>query len=196
MFIIFRKKRSYIISGLLGSSAIIGIGGILYAKYDPDFRKTLYKQVPYAEELLSDIVGPVGDDKQLPAKPKSPPVEESLMKRKMERTRSSSPLARGSASTDHLSSTIPPPSPPIDVPKSLNKQNFSETKKSTSVQQDSVAHKHESVDTKLKSSLKDDDNKRYDMPLLPGSPILDYNKRLSDLEKEFEKKVICQTNFS
>lgn len=162
---------------------------MLYAKYDPEFRKTLYKQVPYAEELLIDIVGPV-DDKSSPAKPKSSLVEESLMKKKLERARNTSPLARGS--TD-LNTTTPPPPPPIEVPKSVNRLNAPETKQ-PNTRLDSKVQKGEPVDSKTKISQKAKDEAEKssvssNLSMLPGSPVLDHSQRLSDLEKEFEKKV-------
>lgn len=84
---------SRIILGVIGISAVVGGGTLIYAKYDPKFRSTLENSVPYSEVALNYIIGEKDDaevQKKVDVIGSKPPtadksVPAGLLQKKLER---------------------------------------------------------------------------------------------------------------
>lgn len=190
----------YVVGGLLGSTVLVGGGSLLYAKYDPDFRKKLGKEVPYANDVLGAVLGPPDSSPKI-SEQKPSSQDEGLLKRRIERYKSSgSPM-----NPQKVSDTVPPPPPPpIEKPKAREEPRKTSSP-DLSPPQETKVNKSETtgVGKKSDSQTSKSETSRSNDKLSGASPqessraatlnqssiLADQSKKLTDMEKEVERKV-------
>ena len=119
-----------------GTAALVG-GAVGYAKYDMSFRSTLEESIPYADVVLSTVIGekeitPAAvkpevktQDAPKPIKPAAP-IQPSLLQKKLERETKKEEVVKSTTPLKPIDSIKPsiipaPPLPPLEKPSKENK---------------------------------------------------------------------------
>ncbi|KAM7168871.1 MICOS complex subunit MIC60 isoform 1-T1 [Macrochelys suwanniensis] len=197
-----RLCRGYATSGqsgvsagkIIGASVLFvggGVGGtVLYANYDPRFRESIEKTLPYADKVFEMALGPAPFNVLIPKKPIQPgplkisPVEEVMKESKQPNTKSQKSKTEGP-------STLVEERASSEVAQIISATGEALSIPAPGMQDDKGERKHVQGhhEVKHKPAASGEKSARGDSPAIKERPPEEVAARLAQQDKEEQEKI-------